>query len=540
MKSRSALTRLIAAALAGAGLSTLSCALAHTPSASNDLVAEAETAEAKAEAESEGDEARDAWVLPDQMGAIYAAQCAVCHGANLEGAAQGPSLLVDEYIHGDSVDQVTATIAAGVPAKNMPMWANIIPPDDIRGLAIYILEKREGDDSTERSGAGAPPVIPTGVVEGEEHRFTFEPLYHGLVEPYSLAPLSDGRILVTEKMRGLSIVEADGSKATLVTGTPKVYDDAVIRGTTYAGSGWFHEVALHPDYSENGWIYLSYGDRCDSCNEASRELDQPVTMLKLVRGRLDGTRWVDQETIWEVPKTLYLPGLENGAGARIAFDDSGYVYLSIGAFVEYRGIQSLDQPVGKIHRVHDDGRMPVDNPFVDQPGALPSTYTLGHRNPQGLDFDRRTGLMWSSEHGPRGGDEGNIIRAGLNYGWPLVSLGVDYDGRPIRYAKKYGIEFDPATLTPATIDWTPSPGVSSIVFYRGDAFPNWQDDLLVSTLAGGKLWRVEVDEQGATHTETLVDDLGRFRDIEVGPAGEVLFILEHSSGSQIVRMLPAD
>jgi glucose/arabinose dehydrogenase len=488
--------------------------------------------------EEQGGDARDAWVLPDQMGAIYQEHCAVCHGASLEGAAQGPNLLVD-LKHGDSVGEVTASIARGFPELNMPRWAETLPAEDIRGLAIYLLEKRTEAPMDVRNGTGAPPTIPTDPVASALHSFVLKPVIGGIDEPYSIAPLPDGRILVTEKMRGISIVAADGSSSTRVTGTPRFYDDSKLRGSTYAGSGWAHEVALHPDYAENGWIYLSYGDRCEGCNAASREAGAPATMLKLVRGRLKGSEWVDQQTIWQAPKDTYQVGLENGAGARIAFDDEGYVYLTIGAFSDYRGIQDLDKPQGKIHRVHDDGRVPEDNPFVEVAGALASTYTLGHRNPQGIAFDATRRVMWSSEHGPRGGDEGNIVRAGANYGWPLVSLGVDYDGRPIRYAQEYGIEFDPADLTPATIDWTPSPGVSSIVFYRGDAFPQWRDQMIVATLGGNDLWRVVVDENGALHSETLLQDLGRFRDVEVGPSGELVVLLEHRAGSQIVRIEPA-
>ena len=171
--------------------------------------------------------------------------------------------------------------------------------------------------------------------------------------------------------------------------------------------------------------------------------------------------------------------------------------------------------------------------------ALPSIWTLGHRNAQGIDFDRRTGLLWSSEHGPRGGDELNWIRPGHNYGWPMVSLGVDYDGRPVPYAKKLGIEYDPADLTPTVIDWTPSPGVSSIVFYRGVLFPEWQDHLIVGTLSRGDLWRYVVDEHGEQEREVLIDGLGRFRDVEVGPNGELIALLEHRSGSMILRIKPA-
>jgi glucose/arabinose dehydrogenase/mono/diheme cytochrome c family protein len=490
--------------------------------------------------EDESDPGRDAWVLPDQMGGIYKAQCAVCHGPELEGSSLGPSLLIEPYTHGDSIDEIVASIEKGYPAKGMPAWQATIDDDDIRGLVIYLLEKRAGEPGDAGQGVGEPPVIPTEAIASELHDFKIEPIYGGFSEPYSIAPLPDGRILITEKMRGVSIVEADGSGATLITGTPRFFDDSVLRGTAYTGSGWAHEVALHPTFDENGWIYLSFGDRCSDCNTESRETGQPVVMLKLVRGRLDGTEWVDQETIWEAPRETYQAGAENGASARIAFDDAGFVYMTIGMFVDYRGIQDLDKPYGKIIRMHDDGRTPEDNPFVDVAGALPGIWTLGHRNAQGIAFDPSSGLLWSSEHGPRGGDEANLILPGRNYGWPLVSLGVDYDGRPIHYAQEYGIEFDPADLTPAAIDWTPSPGASSILFYRGEQFPKWRDHMIVATLGRNDLWRYTVDENGALENEVLIRGLGRFRDVEVGPNGELIVLLEHRSGSQILRIVRAD
>ncbi len=493
-----------------------------------------------ADAGDESDPGRDAWVLPDEMGGIYKAQCAVCHGKQLEGSALGPSLLVDPLVHGDSVEALIASIAAGYPDKRMPAWQDTLPAEDIRGLAIYLLEKRAGDPGAAGQGVGPPPVIPAEPIETKLHTFRIRPVVGGLSEPYSIAPLPDGRILVTEKMRGVSIVAKDGSSTTLVSGMPRVYDDSVLRGTAFTGSGWAHEVALHPDYAENGWIYYVYGDRCDDCNRISRETGSPVVMLKLVRGRLDGSRWVDQETIWQADKEAYEPGVENGASARIDFDDQGYVYLTVGQFTDYARVQDLAYPNGKILRVHDDGRIPADNPFVNEPGALPEIWTLGHRNAQGLGFDISTGRLWSSEHGPRGGDEGNLILPGRNYGWPLASLGVDYDGRPIHYAEEYGIEFDPADLTPTLIDWTPSPGVSSIVFYRGEQFPRWQDHMIVATLGRNDLWRYVVDENGARERETLIRGLGRFRDVEVGPDGELVVLLEHRAGSQILRIEATD
>lgn len=532
------------AILLGALLALAACAGSDGGSAGGGEAAKAvpaaaepsQTASAEA-AEEKGDPARDAWVVPDEMGKIFAANCAVCHGQALEGSALGSSLVGPKLAYGDSVDEVVASISKGFGAK-MPGWEKTLPASDIRGLAIFLLEKREGDRGEKGNGVGVPPTIPTAPLSTKLEDFVIRPVRGGFAEPYSIAALPDGRVLVTEKMRGLSIVAADGSSATLVTGTPKVYADAELRGTAYAGMGWMHEVELHPDYAKNGWIYLSYGDRCENCNTVSRETKRPVVMVKLVRGRLKGNAWVDQQTIWEAPKETYQDGLENGAGARITFDDKGHVFLTVGMFVDYAGIQGLDKPYGKIIRVHDDGRIPADNPFVGVPGALPGIYTLGHRVPQGIAFDRATGRVWATEHGPRGGDECNLILSGVNYGWPVISEGVDYDGRPIHYADELKIEVDRSTLTRPLLSWTPSPGASSLVFYRGAAFPKWQDQAIIATLAKNDLWRYVLGEKGEIEHETLIAGLGRFRDVEIGPKGELVVLLEHRAGSQILRIEP--
>ncbi|MFO0688046.1 MAG: PQQ-dependent sugar dehydrogenase [Myxococcota bacterium] len=508
-----------------------------SPAGDVKATAAAEAPAAPAADEKKGDPARDAWVVPDAMGDIYAANCAVCHGKEFEGSALGPALVGSPLAHGDGLDPIVASIAKGFGEK-MPGWEKTLPASDIRGLAVFLLEKREGDRGDKGLGIGAPPVIPTGTLHSKLHDFTIEPVHGGFVEPYSIAPLPDGRILVTEKMAGLSIVSADGKSVTRVTGTPKVYTDSVLRGSTYAGMGWMHEVALHPDYAKNGWIYLTYGDRCEQCNTASRETGRPVVMIKLVRGRISGNAWVDQQTIWEGDKEWYQDGLENGAGARITFDDAGHVYFVVGHFVDYRGIQDLDFPYGKIMRVHDDGRIPADNPFVKVAGAIPAIYTLGHRVVQGLDFDRATGRVWATEHGPRGGDELNWIRSGVNYGWPVISEGVDYDGRPIHYGEELGIQVDRSTLERPKVFWTPSPGASSLVFYRGAAFPKWQDHAIIATLSKNELWRYVLDANGEVEHETLIAGLGRIRDVEVGTQGELLLLLEHRTGSQILRVEP--
>lgn len=260
-------------------------------------------------------------------------------------------------------------------------------------------------------------------------------------------------------------------------------------------------------------------------------------MNRLVRGRIRDAKWVDEEVIWSVSENFYNANADIGAGGRIAFDTEGHVYLSVGSkAAPFETIQDLGTPYGKIHRVYDDGTIPDDNPFVHVDGAQPSVWTYGHRNPQGLEFDPTSGTLWSSEMGPRGGDEINLLRPGKNYGWPLYTLGVDYDGDPIDYLQEVGVALE--DIEQPIVDITPSTAVSSFIVYGGDAFPAWRGHLLVGTLIGTELYRMVIEDGKHVYTEVLLDDLARIRDVETGPDGLVYLLLEHEAGSRIVRLVP--
>jgi len=296
------------------------------------------------------------------------------------------------------------------------------------------------------------------------------------------------------------------------------------------GHGWLLDVALHPGFEDNGWIYLHFGDRCPDCE---------TSMNKLVRGRIEKGRWVDEESIWQADPASYTASSDMGAGGRITFDDQGHVFVSVGIKGDsnHHGIQDLGLPYGKIHRVHDDGRVPSDNPFVNIEGALPTTWTYGHRSPQGLEFDPVRGRLWSTEMGPRGGDELNLVLPGRNYGWPLTSKGLNYDGTPVEYGKQLGIELDLEAIEPPVLDMTPSPAVSSFVLYRGREFPEWENDVIVGSLKATALYRWVIEEDRVVHQETLLEGLARIRDVETGPDGALYLLLEHRSGGRIVRMV---
>jgi glucose/arabinose dehydrogenase/cytochrome c5 len=478
----------------------------------------------------------------DPFVAVYRDSCAVCHGEDLEGAAQGTPLVGVELRHGSSVAELSASIANGVPEAGMPAWSQTLDATAIQRLAIYISEERLDLGYTDFKIA-APPVVPSGVTQSEEHAFRIETLIEGLdALPYSIAPLPDGRLLLTEKTRGLSIVSREGTQSELIRGTPQAYDDGFeVPGILLVyGTGYLLDVAPHPKYAQNGWIYLHYTDRCSECNAASRASKRPVSMNKVVRGRIRDGEWVDQQTIWETDLENYTGMPDMPAGGRIAFDDDGHVFLSMGIKQnsEHLGVQDLSLPYGKIHRVNDDGSAPTDNPFVGAPNALATIWTYGHRSPQGLEFNRATRELWGTEMGQRGGDELNVLKAGRNYGWPLVSKGLKYDGTPVDYGKELGLEVDLAAIEQPVVDLTPSPAVSSFVFYDGGAFPSWRGDMLVGTLKATELYRMAVDGERVTHTETLLEGLGRIRDIEVGSDGLIYLLLEHAAGSRIVKLVP--
>ena len=474
---------------------------------------------------------------------LFDENCAVCHGENLLGGAQGTRLVGGELTHGDSISELVESIAKGFVDRGMPAWSKTLSTNQIRHLAMYIEERRSGLDYRDVN-FGTKLEFPPGVIEGELHGFRLETVISSLdPQPFSIAPLPDGRILLTEKKRGLSVITRDGEQSALIKGTPRIYDDDEPLGDSglRSGVGWMLDVAIHPQYEKNGWIYIQYGDRCSDCNTLSRRFQQPVSMNKLVRGRIKNGKWVDEEALWQADIESYGLMTDLAAGGRICFDHKGHVFISVGTKGrdEYNGIQDLDIPYGKTFRMYDDGGVPQDNPFAGVDGAIKTIWTYGHRSPQGLEFNLQTGHLWGTEHGPRGGDEVNLLLPGGNYGWPLHSMGRDYDGSPIEYGKKLGIEFDLKDIMLPVVDLTPSPAVSSFIFYSGTAFPKWRNNIIVGSLKDSRLYRMEIENNKLVHTETLLKKLARIRDIETGPSGEIYILLEHDLGGQIMRLVPA-
>lgn len=467
-------------------------------------------------------------------------QCGSCHGEDLRGTPLGKPLVGVELLRGDSVKEIAQSIATGAPDKGMPAWSETLDEKQIWNLALYVAEQRQGTTILDKRDA-IPLKIPEGEVRTEKHAFRIETVAEGLDPmPFSIALLPDGRILLAERMRGLFIIGTDGKKSAPIRGTPPVYDDSSVFLGQVMGLGWMLDVALHPQYAQNGWIYIHHTDRCTDCNALSRKTGRPVSMNRIIRGRIRDGEWVDQQIIWQADKETYTDTSDLTAGGRLAFDDQGNVYFSIGmkAALEFMGIQDLDLPYGKVHRVRDDGQIPADNPFVNTPGALKSIWTYGHRSTQGLEWNPWTREMWSTEMGPRGGDELNRLQPGRNYGWPLFTSGINYDGRPVDVSRTLGITLAAKDAEFPVVDMTPSQALSSFVFYDGKAFPEWQRNIIVGTLRATDLLRMDVVDNKVVHTEVLLKDLARFRDIEVGPRGEIYLLLENAAGSRIIRLVP--
>ncbi len=489
------------------------------------------------------------WFDPDIYVGRFAEHCGSCHGLNLQGTDRGKTLISGHLDSGETIAGLVQHISVGNPAAGMPAFKDELTEEEIKGLAIYIAERRRGL-KLDNFQFDRDIQVPTQTVTSEHHDFLLEVLTDDIdPQPFSIEPMPDGSILLTEKQRGLFVISSNGKDRQRIAGTPATGDYNVnVRGVKF-GVGWLLDVALHPDYVDNGWIYLHYTHLCgDACGSHSI---LPKSFNRLERGRIQDNTWVDVEVLWEVDHRYYSPSPDTGAGGRIAFDDSGHVYISVGikprdAFMD-RDAQDLGMPSGKVYRINDDGSIPADNPFVvsadhltdEIPAFQRTLWTYGHRSPQGLEFNSHRQLVWESEMGPRGGDEINELQPGKNYGWPYHSLGLEYLGQEVARHRYYDIEFDESEVEKTLVDITPSPAASSFVFYDGDRFPAWKGNLLLGSLKGGSLYRMVFDERRLVHQEVLINNLARIRDIEVGNDGLIYLLIESEAGSKILRMKPA-
>lgn len=365
----------------------------------------------------------------------------------------------------------------------------------------------------------APAAAQGNVQRATDHDFRLVTVAEGLVHPWSIAFLPGGDILITERPGRLRLVRNGRLLEKPVEGTPTVL---------FRGQGGLLDVVPHPNFASNRLLYLSY----------SKAVTDSAATTAVARGRFENDRLVDVQDIF-VADTR--PGVGH-FGSRLAFDRNGFLFITVGdrmappsGNLEAHPSQDLSNHHGKMIRLHDDGRVPQDNPFVGRDGAKPEIYSYGHRNMQALVVHPETGDVWITEHGPQGGDELNLIRPGRNYGWPVVGFGVNYrSGTAIHSGTtREGME------NPAFV-WVPSIGVSGMIVYTGDKFPEWRGSIFAGGLAGEQLVRLTLNGQRAELAEILVRRQGRIRDVRQSPDGFIYLAIDNRQGgpTPVLRMEP--
>ena len=440
----------------------------------------------------------------------YTLLCSNCHGKNLEGG-QAPTMLDDVWTNGGDDESLTKSIRTGFPDKGMPAWGAAIPDKEIRAMVIYIRELR-AKSIREQTQFIKPADSMTA--KTQLHDYKLDTWVEGLREPWSLAFLSPTQAIMTEKRGFLYLIEKGKLADRPIAGVPVV---------DMGGQAGLFDVVPHPDYAKNGFIYLSFSDPQTSADGAK------VSLTRIIRGKLKDGALVEQQTIYQGKPEHYIRAGGVHFGGRIAFDGKGYVFFTIGERGQGPHAQDIARPNGKVHRLHDDGRVPSDNPFVNDPKAVSSIWSYGHRNPQGLAYDAVNATLYDVEHGPRGGDEVNLVRKGLNYGWPVVTYGMNYDGTTMsEFTAKAGTE-QPVTY------WVPSIAPCGANFYTGDLFPKWKNNLFVASLAAEELRRLELKDGKLVTQEIIFKSLGRIRHVIAGPDGAIYVLLP----KRIARLTPA-
>lgn len=354
------------------------------------------------------------------------------------------------------------------------------------------------------------PIATAETIKTQKHTIAYEVITDGLEYPWGMVFLPDGRILVTEKPGRLRLIQSDGRLLDQpVQGLPDM--------RSY-GQGGLLDVALHPQFTANRWVYFSYAETDVEGN----------TGTTVARGKLQGNRLDNVEVIFRLaPKTRS----SRHFGSRLVFDNDGYLFITTGDRGNRRDAQNLRNHIGTLVRLHDDGSIPQDNPFINYTDAKPGIFSYGHRNMQGAAVHPVTGAIWTHEHGPQGGDEMNVPQAGRNYGWPVITYGANYGiGTSIgEGTHKQGME-QPIHY------WTPSIAPSGMAFYTGDVFPNWRGNLFIGSLKFDALVRLELDGTTIINEERmLADELGRVRDVRQGPDG-LLYLLIDDHDGMLVRL----
>ncbi|MCZ6525758.1 MAG: PQQ-dependent sugar dehydrogenase [Gammaproteobacteria bacterium] len=347
-------------------------------------------------------------------------------------------------------------------------------------------------------------ALSTEIINTEKHNIRIELLVSGLQHPWGMAFLPNGNILVTERAGRLRLIKNNKLLDAAVSGLPRIKQH---------GQGGLLGIALHPQFEKNNWVYLAYAGK-----------GKGGYGTEVIRGRLTGMQLTNVETLFRaLPKSRG----GNHFGSRLLFAPDGSLFISLGDRGDRDRAQDLNDHAGTLIRINDDGTVPNDNPFVDTMGMKPEIYCYGNRNMQGMALQAGSNLIWTHEHGPQGGDEVNIMRAGVNYGWPVITYGVNYV-----IGTKIGEGTHKDGMAQPIHKWVPSIAPSGMTFYSGDVFPEWQGDLFVGSLKFGLLVRLEVSGDKIIHEERMLHgNYGRIRDVVQGPDGLLYLLTDEQNGS---------
>lgn len=452
----------------------------------------ASAAEAAETAEDKHAEARE----------IYAQRCASCHGKDLSGG-NAQSMLDNVWQFGAGDGDLRKNIKFGISSVGMPDYQQALSNSQISQL-VKLIRHAQGEAAIE------PPPLPEKLYARDYDVRVEKWIAGGLELPWALTFIDDSTALVTERPGRLRIVRDGKLEPEPISGTPEVFSK---------GQSGLMDVAVDPKYEENGWVYLCYGHALDQKDEKG---NQPA-MTRVVRGRIAEGAWKDEQTIWEAPKDHYhTTGVHYGS--RIAFDPKGRLYFSIGDRGSQDDAQDPSLSNGKIHRIWPDGSIPEDNPFAtgtNEAGVagMPSVFSYGHRNPQGLAMHPASGRIWESEHGPMGGDEINVLKRGANFGWPKITYGLNYNGTAVTDHQRAKGMLQPVYY------WAPSIAVCGIEFCNGKEFPRWKNHLIVGGLGYQTLVRLALSGGRVMHQEQLLKNVGRVRDVACDANGAIYVVL---------------
>ena len=425
---------------------------------------------------------------------LYMQYCSSCHGQRLQGGS-AQSLVDGVWQFGDGRGYVTHNIKFGITHLGMPAYEKSLNDRQINQIVDFLL-------ASERAVGPEKPSIPT-TLQTLDYDLNVEVIAEGLETPWAIDFLDTNRTLVTERPGRLRLIVNGTLQSRAIADTPKVLNE---------GQGGLLDVAVDPEYSQNGWVYLAYSHAIETGQ------GKPPAMTRIVRGHIKDNVWTDQQVLYEAPHATYRT-TRHHYGCRIVFDKKGHLYFGIGDRGAMDQAQQLNLPNGKIHRIYKDGKVPKDNPFAGRKDALPTIFAYGIRNPQGLAIHPVTEQLWETEHGPLGGDEVNLIKAGVNYGWPVISYGRNYNGSIItELTAKEG-------MAQPVYYWRPSIAVCGMDFVRGAMFEKWQNHILVTALKYEEVRLLDVKEDRVLHDEVILKNAGRVRDVACGPDGAIYVVL---------------